>query len=351
MKLHIVGLPHTQTTPDYVWCAYTAKITKFCTMMTRLGYEVYLYGGSENSAEVTEHVEVVDDADREKWFGHYDWDRHVFNGFQSDAEWWVVMNARVVTEITKRAEPGDMLGIIAGGCQQSLAKSLPDLVPVEWGIGYSGVWAPYRVYESYAWMHYLAARRKDDDVRYYDTVIPNYFDPADFNPRAGTDGEYLLFLGRHTARKGLAVVKEITERSDIPVITAGQGSERVPGAKYVGVVRGQDKADLIAGARALLCPTTYLEPFGGVAVEAMLSGTPAISTDYGAFTETIAQGVSGYRCSTLGDFMHAVREGATLDRQGVIDHAQKYTMENVAPMYDSYFKRLEQLQGDGWYTL
>lgn len=173
-----MGLPHTQTTPDYVWCAYTAKITKFATMMHRQGHEVYLYAGTENTAECTEHIEVVTEEEREKWFGHYDWDRNVFNGFQHDAPWWAHMNLSALEAIQERCEPGDFLGIIAGICQKPLADALPNLLPVEWGIGYSGVWAPYRVYESYAWMHHLAAKRPTDDVRFFDTVIPNFFDPT-----------------------------------------------------------------------------------------------------------------------------------------------------------------------------
>ena len=200
-------------------------------------------------------------------------------------------------------------------------------------------------------MHHLAALEPTDDARLFDSVIPNFFDPAEFTPRAGHGGDYLLFLGRHTPRKGLAVVAEVAKHTGLRVLTAGQGQERVPGAEYVGVVGPAARAELLAGAAAVLAFTTYLEPFGGVAVEAMLSGTPAITTDYGAFTETVAEGVSGFRCHTLAEFVAAVDAAQSLDRAGVAAWAQRYTMDAVAPLYAAHLARLATLPGDGWYHL
>lgn len=59
MRFHVISLPHTNTTKEFVWCAYTEKVRRFCNMMTSLGHTVYLYGGSENEAEVEEFISCI----------------------------------------------------------------------------------------------------------------------------------------------------------------------------------------------------------------------------------------------------------------------------------------------------
>ena len=85
--------------------------------------------------------------------------------------------------------------------------------------------------------------------------------------------------------------------------------------------------------------------------EANACGTPAITTDWGAFTETVVNGLSGYRCRTLKEFCEAAENAKYLDRKKVREFAEsRFSLEAIAPQYDQYFRRLETLWGDGWYS-
>jgi glycosyltransferase involved in cell wall biosynthesis len=99
-------------------------------------------------------------------------------------------------------------------------------------------------------------------------------------------------------------------------------------------------------------PTVFTEPFGGSGVEGMLCGTPLISVDYGAFTETVVEGVTGYRCHTLKDWLSAIDKVGDLDRTLIASFAQKqYSLSACGSKYAKVFNDLENLHNQGWYTL
>jgi SAM-dependent methyltransferase len=243
-----------------------------------------------------------------------------------------------------------------GGAQQTAVQDLPQFV-VESGIGYPHTWAKYRVFESHAWAHMLYGKEgKFGGQCWYDAVIPNAFDPDMFEYRE-TPGDYLLFLGRLNADKGVGVACDVAKRVGMKIKIVGQGDPAPflasgPHVEYVPPVGVEGRKELLAGARALLCPTWYIEPFGGVNVEAQLSGTPVIATDFGVFPETVIHGVTGYLGRTMEHFVWAAQNIHKLSRKACRDWAlANYSLDRVALMYEEYFQQLLNTKGDrvdGW---
>ena len=73
-----------------------------------------------------------------------------------------------------------------------------------------------------------------------------------------------------------------------------------------GEVGGDAKLALLGGARALLNPIQWAEPFGLVMIEAMACGTPVIACPNGAAPEIVDTGSTGYLCSDPADLVAAI---------------------------------------------
>jgi len=355
-------------------CAYTAKVVKFGKMMTELGHDVFLYSGEENDAVCTEHIPLIKREDRIRWFGEHDpnsvWG-HVTWDANSDP--WRTMNARGTAAIMERAEKRDLICLIAGQAQLPIVNALPHLTACEPFVGYKGIIGGrvHAAFESNVWRHFIHGARTAsgdqtyDDGRFYDAVIPNYFDLDQFDVGRKPD-DYLLFMGRVSARKNPHVAAMIAQELGMQLVVAGPGVHEVlPGRivadgcvlegddlHYAGVADVATRRELLSNAKALLMPTAFLEPFGGVAVEAMLSGTPAVTTDWGAFTETVVPGLSGYRFHTLAEGCEMTRAAMELDRLGVAAYAEShYSLEAVGPQFERWFEQLDGLWDGGWPAL
>lgn len=359
--LHVLGLAHTKTNKEYVACAYTQKVLKLCKMMKDIGYTVYHYGAEGSIVDATEDIQVLSSLVQEQTYGNYDWKKEMFKHDPKDLA-YRTFNENAIREINSRKNPNDLLLISMGNYQKPIADVV-GITAVEMGVGYTGVFTDKRVFESYAWMHYIYGMMYPDNGGCnggnYDCVIPNYFDPDDFEFAGDEEREdYYLYIGRLIPRKGPHIAYQCCQKIGAKLKIAGQGTPEVlkslgidpDKVEFVGYVDSKQRSDLMRKAKAVFVPTIYLEPFGGVNVEAMFCGTPAITSDWGGFTETVQHGKTGYRCRTMDDYVWAALNVEKLDKKYIRDYAiRNYSTTRIAKMYDEYFMKLSDLWRGGWY--
>jgi glycosyltransferase involved in cell wall biosynthesis len=356
MRVHLLGLPHTVTTDAFSHCAFTGKVKKLSPMMRPLGYEVVHYGveGAESGADV--QVEVMSQAEQHALLGHDHSDPTKFYGDDANVgtPLYVEYNRRLKALLEANVQPNELVLCPFGHGHEAAIRTHQG-INVESGIGYPHTFLPFRIYESYAWMHRNQGINGREGNN-YEWVIPNYFVGDDWPVVTDPQG-YLLFFGRIGDTKGLPTVVEVAKRfPDREVVICGQGDPTPyltePNIRYEPPMTGRDRAALLGHASLVLMPSNFVEPFGGVAIEAMLCGTPVAGVTYGAFTETIQQGVNGWRCRTLPEWCRAVELASTLDRAAIAAAArQRYTLEAVGPLYDVAFQQIHGLAtGRDWYT-
>src|ERR1043166_1828558 len=71
MNLHIVSLPHTEVSPNFCGCAFTAKVLKFCKMMGD-SYRIFVYAPEGPPIPGAELVSCLTKQIREGIFGKDD---------------------------------------------------------------------------------------------------------------------------------------------------------------------------------------------------------------------------------------------------------------------------------------
>lgn len=343
LALHVVGLPHVQTDGTFVACAYAQKVIKFCNMMYDRGHRVYLYSGDRNVARCTEHIQCFTEDERAAALGETHYTDAPYDG---NLPHWKAFNDNVAINVSMRFQRGDFLCLITGDPHKALVAAIPDIIPVEFGVGYAGTITKMRVWESYAWMHtcYGSKYKKPHDIdgSQFDTVIPNYFDVSEF-PFCERPKDYYLFIGRLIERKGYRMAEAVCARLNAKLVLAGPG-RFVGRGQHIGVIDHVTRGKVMSEARAVFVPTQYIEPFGAVAVEAMLCGTPVICSDWGAFTETVQHGITGFRCAGFHEYLGATTAVERLDRAAIREYAVKnYSLEAAAVKYERYFARLQRL--------
>lgn len=361
MRLHMLGLPHTRTRNECSHCAYTGKVRRWAPMLAPLGYECIHYGvGEPDSSGWSAHVEIMTPAEQRDFLG-YDPLEGPPKGFVGDvadvsSPLYREFNARLLDILRSiKWTTDDILCLPFGhGHQAGVPVRVMANHAVETGIGYPTCITGWRIYESYAWFHWhLGVEHRHAWPSEW--VVPNYYDVEEWPARDYEyRGDYVLYMGRITWVKGLNIVWNLARaRRDLMFVVCGQGDPSPwmtePNIIYHPPVKGIERAELINKSMCVLVPSVMLEPFGGVAVEAMLTGTPVLTSTYGAFSETVPDEL---RCNVFGDWLAGLDVVQTADssyRRALRERAiRRYSLQAVGLMYDKIFKRIPEMRSRGW---
>jgi glycosyltransferase involved in cell wall biosynthesis len=163
-----------------------------------------------------------------------------------------------------------------------------------------------------------------------------------FEPNPGQEAP-LVFLGRIEEVKGPHLAIEIARRVGLHLVLAGnvakehrawfdrQIAPHVDGklVSYIGPVNDAEKNALLGGAKALLMPILWEEPFGIVMAEAMACGTPVIGFRRGAVPEVIEDGVTGFVADNFSELISGVMRIGQIDRAACRNRAERLFSQDV----------------------
>ncbi|MCR0981443.1 glycosyltransferase family 4 protein [Roseomonas populi] len=170
----------------------------------------------------------------------------------------------------------------------------------------------------------------------------------------GSDG-YLAFLGRICPEKRPDRAIKIASLSGVPLKMAAKvdkvdaeyfAKEIEPllgGADvdFVGEICDIRKPGFLSGARALLLPIDWPEPFGLVMIEAMACGTPVIAYPAGSVPEVVEDGLTGFIVRNEEEAAAAVARLPTLDRARIRRRfEERFTADRMAADYEALYERM-----------
>ncbi|MFF3866306.1 glycosyltransferase [Micromonospora sp. NPDC001898] len=196
---------------------------------------------------------------------------------------------------------------------------------------------------------------------------------ADRRPRPDK-GDYLIVLGRINPGKGQDVAARLAQRVGVPLVLAGPvgpyhrpedlaaaGDEarqnpdvrffydevapHVDGdlVRWVGTVAGQERDDLLAGARASLFPLRWEEPGGTAVVESLALGTPVVATARGCLPELIEHGRTGLLTTDEDELADLVLAAGALDADECRrEAATRFTPAVMAQRYVGLYEQVRR---------
>jgi len=168
-------------------------------------------------------------------------------------------------------------------------------------------------------------------------------------------GTYLAFLGRISPEKRPDRAIDVARALGMPLKIAAKVDDvdreyfesaikpqlGHPLIEFVGELGDADKDKFLGNAFAYLFPIDWPEPFGLAMVEAMACGTPVIAMNCGSVPEVVADGVSGFVCDSLRDFMDAVPKVADIDREACRAYvATRFSAAAMADGYEAVYRQM-----------
>ncbi|SUE43184.1 glycosyltransferase family 4 protein [Roseomonas gilardii] len=173
-------------------------------------------------------------------------------------------------------------------------------------------------------------------------------------PRDAEPG-YLAFLGRIAPEKRPDRAIRIAAEAGLPLKIAAKVDKAdaeyyarhieplvaQAHVEFIGEICDREKPGFLSGARALLVPIDWPEPFGLVMIEAMACGTPVIAYNHGSVPEVIEDGLTGFIVRNEEEAVAAVRRLPELSRARIRRRfEERFTARRMAEDYVSLYQSL-----------
>lgn len=165
--------------------------------------------------------------------------------------------------------------------------------------------------------------------------------------------DYFAYLGYITPEKGAHLAVRSARRAKVKLKLAGSykhceeyfKKEIKPYLKkgkieYVGVVNPAQRNKLLGGAKAILVPVQWEEPFGLVMVEAMACGTPVIGFNRAAVPEIVRNNETGFVVEDYKEMAKAAKKISGINRAVCRAHIEKnFSAEKMVDEYEEVYKK------------
>jgi glycosyltransferase involved in cell wall biosynthesis len=174
----------------------------------------------------------------------------------------------------------------------------------------------------------------------------------EFNP---SPQDYLAFLGRISPEKRVDRAIAIATRCGCRLRIAAKvdPADREyfdreiqpllahPLVEYIGEIGDDRKNEFLGGAKGLLFPIDWPEPFGLVMIESLACGTPVVAYRGGSVEEIIEHGATGFVVDSIPEAIEAVRHLEHIDRRACRDaFERRFSVERMARDYLELYRRL-----------
>jgi glycosyltransferase involved in cell wall biosynthesis len=162
-----------------------------------------------------------------------------------------------------------------------------------------------------------------------DEIILHGLDPDLYETGRG-DGGYVAFLGRFAHEKGPHFAIDAARKAGVTLRMGGgvhppdrpyferevrpRMEDGKGGVEWLGELSHVPKLSLLGGARAMIFPIDWEEPFGLVMIESMLVGTPVIAFPRGSVSEVVEDGVTGFIVRDVAEMAERIRHLDSFDR-------------------------------------
>ena len=174
-------------------------------------------------------------------------------------------------------------------------------------------------------------------------------------PQPVENRDYFAFLGRISPEKGIERAIQIAGRCGVKLKVAAKVDKADAeyfkhaveplladaNVEFIGEINDAQKPAFLSGAKALLFPIDWPEPFGLVMIEAMACGCPVIAFRRGSVPEVVEDGITGFVVDSVAEAVAACARAEALDRAAVRRRFdQRWTSGRMADDYVRLYERL-----------